>query len=397
MILHVDMDAFYASVEIRDRPELASLPVVVGGTPDGRGVVCAANYIAREFGIHSAQPAAQAAKLCPHATFLRPRMDYYAKISQQIREIFDRFTPLVEPLSLDEAFLDVTGSEAIFGSSVEIGQQIKEAIQDELDLVASVGVAPNKFLAKIASDLDKPNGFVIVDPEAIQDFLDPLPVRRIWGVGPTTGKTLSRIGIHFIGELRQLDHNAMTHLLGDHGHHLWELAHGRDPRSVVPERLAKSISHETTFARDIDDLEVLRAWGLELAEQVGCRLRRKKTKGRTVQLKIRFSDFRTFTRAKTRSNPTNTTAEIGETATEMLEQIMQDQPSPVRLLGVGVSGFGGDRQRQLSLFDEAQHQSEQRIDETTDEIRNRFGSGALRRGSSLLHHANHKPQPRPES
>ena len=395
MILHVDMDAFYASVEIRDRPELASKPVVVGGTPEGRGVVCAANYVAREFGIHSAMPASSAVRLCPHATFLRPRMDYYAGISQQIREIFDRFTPLVEPLSLDEAFLDVTGSEAIFGSSVEIGRQVKSAIRDELDLVASVGVAPNKFLAKIASDLEKPDGFVIVDSEAIQAFLDPLPVRRIWGVGPTTGKALARIGIHHVRDIRRLDAKVLTDQFGDHGHHLWQLSQGIDARDVIPERVAKSVSHETTFSYDIDDPEVLRAWILELAEQVGCRLRRKDMKGRTIQLKIRYSDFRTFTRVRTLSNPTNTTADISDTAIELLQQMNAEQNAPVRLIGVGTSGLDGREGRQLSLFDEEQHQSDKRIDETADEIRDKFGRGALTRGSSLLHRAKHKPQPRP--
>ena len=395
MILHVDMDAFYASVEIRDRPELADRPVVVGGTPQGRGVVCAANYIAREFGIHSAQPAATAVRLCPHATFLAPRMEYYAQISQQIRKIFDQFTPLVEPLSLDEAFLDVTGSEAIWGSSIEIGHRIKTSIRDELSLVASVGVAPNKFLAKIASDLEKPDGFVVVDANKIQQFLDPLPVRRIWGVGPTTGKALARLGIHSVGDLRRLDARVLADQFGEHGEHLWRLAQGIDNRRVVPQREAKSISHETTFGRDIDDVEVQRAWVVELAEQVGCRLRRKQMKGRTVQLKVRYNDFRTLMRAKTLPNATDVTAEIAAAAVESLETLAAKKHGPVRLLGVGVTGFDHHETRQLLLFDEDQHKSHQRIDTAADEIRKRFGAASLTRGSRLLHKAKHRPQPRP--
>ena len=387
--------AFYASVEIRDRPELRGKPVVVGGTPQGRGVVAAACYEARKFRVHSAMPAATALRLCPQVVFLSPRMQHYSEVSEQLRDIFDRFTPLVEPLSLDEAFLDVTGSEAIYGPSIEIGRQIRAAIRSELDLIASVGVAPNKFLAKVASDLEKPAGFVVVDPERIQDFLDPLPVNRLWGVGKVTGKVLSRLGVRTIRDVRTLSEDFLSQQFGEHGQQLWRLAHGLDERPVVPYRQAKSISHETTFAVDIESRDIQRAWVVELAEQVAWRLRRSDLSGRTVHLKVRFSDFRTVTRAKTLANATHVTAEIAGAALELLtDRIATNEPQAVRLLGVGVSGFDDSEQRQRTLFDESEHAAAQKLDAAADEIRRRFGGGSLTRGSNLLHQTKHEPQPR---
>jgi len=233
-------------------------------------------------------PSVTAHRLCPQGIYLPPRIDYYAEVSAQIRAIFERFTPLVEPLSLDEAFLDVTGSEHLFGPAVEIGRKIKQAIRQEIRLVVSAGVAPNKFLAKIASDLKKPDALVVVEPDKVQEFLDPLPVERLWGVGKQSSKVFQRLGIHTVGQLRQWPLDVLQARFGTSGEHLWKLAHGRDDRPVVREREAKSISHETTFEHDIADLEVLRAWLVDLTEQVGCRLRRHGLRGRTVQLKVRF-------------------------------------------------------------------------------------------------------------
>lgn len=396
MILHVDMDAFYASVEERDRPELVGKPLIVGGTAEGRGVVAAANYVVRKFGVHSAMPTATAMRLCPQAIIVRPRMSHYAQISGQIREIFERYTPLVEPLSLDEAFLDVTGSQLLFGSAVQIARRIKDDIYRELRLVASVGVAPNKFLAKIASDLEKPNALVVVQPDQIQAFLAPLPVSRLWGVGRVTGQVFDRLGIQTIGEVRQMSPEVLHRHFGKQGEHFSKLARGIDERQVVPDREAKSISHETTFATDISDHDVLRAWLQELAEQVAYRLRRHQLRGRTVELKLRFSDFRTINRSHTLPHPTDITHEIWQTVATLLDAALPARRSAVRLLGVGVSGFEVPGQKQLSLFPDESRERDSRLDQVRDLINDKFGKGALNRASGLQNQTELKPAPRPE-
>jgi len=383
VIVHVDMDAFYASVEERDRPELVGKPVIVGGSPERRGVVAAANYVARKFGVHSAMPSITARRLCPHAVFLPSRIDYYAEVSLHIRAIFERFTPLVEPLSLDEAFLDVTGSEPLFGPAVEIGRKIKQVIGEEVRLVASVGVAPNKFLAKIASDLEKPDGFVVVEPDRVSSFLDPLPVERIWGVGRQGSQVFHRLGIRTIGQLRQLPLDVLQQRFGAGGEHFWRLARGVDDRPVVPEREAKSVSHETTFERDVDDRDVLRAWLLDLTEQVGWRLRQHGLRGRTVQVKIRFADFSTITRSHTLPEVTNLTEGLWQAAEELLRKGLQARRGPVRLLGVGVSGLDDSGVGQGLLFDREERQKQGRLDSVKDQLKHRFGPDALRRGSAL--------------
>ena len=393
MILHCDMDAFYASVEERDRPELVGHPVIVGGSPEKRGVVAAANYVARKYGVHSAMPAATAHRLCPQGIFLPPRIGYYAEVSGQIREIFDRFTPLVEPLSLDEAFLDVTGSEGLFGPAAEIGKKIKEVVRQEIRLVVSVGVAPNKFLAKIASDLKKPDALVVVEPEKVQEFLDPLPVERLWGVGKQGSKVFERMGIRTIGQLRQWPLDSLKARFGSSGEHLWQLAHGIDDRAVVSEQEAKSISHETTFERDIEDMEVLRAWLLDLTEQVGWRLRRHGLRGRTVHLKVRFADFKTITRSKTLPEPTDITQELWQAAEEMLCHRLPAGHLPVRLVGMGVSGFDESGVRQGLLFDQENRQKQAGLDAVADQVRERFGYSALTRAASLPH----QKRPRPDA
>lgn len=388
MILHIDMDAFYASIEQRDQPELAGRPVIVGGTPEGRGVVAAANYVVRKFGVHSAMPTATALRLCPQAVVLPVRMSHYVDVSRQIRDIFFRYTPLVEPLSLDEAFLDVSGSESLFGTAEQIARRVKQEIERETALVASVGVAPNKFLAKIASDLQKPDGLVIVPPERVQDFLDPLPVGRLWGVGKVTGRVLDRLGIRTIGQLRRLARETLREQFGAQGVHFWKLARGIDDRSVVPDRQAKSISHETTFAADISDTDTLRAWLLDLTEQVAQRLRRRKQKGRTVHLKVRFADFRTITRSRTLAHGTDATHDLWQAASELLSDALAEDHLGVRLLGAGVSGFTGERPRQPTLFEEEQgdeaHAKQRQLDAVTDAIREKFGSSALGRATGRI-------------
>lgn len=385
MILHIDMDAFYASVEERDRPELVGQPVIVGGTPEGRGVVAAANYEARKYGVHSALPASTALRRCPQAVVLKPRMSHYSTVSDQIREIFQRYTPLVEPLSLDEAFLDVTGSEALFGPSIEIGRRIQQEIRNELELTASVGVAPNKFLAKIASDLEKPDGFVIVELGREQEFLDPLPVGRLWGVGRSTGRVFEALGVQTIGDLRKLSADSLHGEFGKHGDHLWRLAHGIDDRKVVPDREAKSISHETTFPTDITDMQVLRSWLLSLTEQVARRLRQHALRGTTVQIKVRYSDFQTITRATTLPEASNITDEIWQAAAALLNDRLPNRTLRIRLIGIGVSGFTTVGKTQATLFPDETREAQSRLDQTLDQLRDRFGRASLSRGSDLQH------------
>ena len=388
-ILHVDMDAFYASVEVREQPGLAGRPVIVGGSPRGRGVVSAANYEARRFGIHSAMPTARAMRLCPHAVCLPGRMSLYASVSRQIREIFNRYSPLVEPLSLDEAFLDVTDSQRLFGSAAEIANAIKQAISNELSLVASVGIAPNKFIAKIASDLDKPDGFVEVMPEEVQAFLDPLPVSRIWGVGKATGKELDRLGITTIAQLRQQSEAVLQDRFGKFGNHLWRLANGMDDRPVVSDSEAKSISNETTFDSDISNRDTLRAWLMELTEQVCWRLRQQDLFGRTVQIKLRFADFSTITRSHTLPEATQQTKQVWQAVMALFDKAMQSESRRLRLVGVGVSGLSETAQRpqvQTDMFEQPKDTRQAQLDEVADAIKSRFGSGGIRRGTGYKEH-----------
>jgi DNA polymerase-4 len=359
--------------------------VVVGGTPDGRGVVAAANYTARRYGIHSAMPAARAKRLCPHAVFIRSRMDRYAQLSREIRGIFARYTPLVEPLSLDEAFLDVTSILPLFGDAQTIARRIKREIRDELGLVASVGVAPNKFLAKLASDLNKPDGLVVVPAHAIEAFLAPLPVSRLWGVGKVSNRDLAELGVKTIGDLHNVPEELLERRLGRSAAHLRRLARGIDDRPVVPDRDAKSISHETTFAIDIDDAGILRSWLLELGEQVATRLRRNSLRGKTVFIKVRYSDFRTVTRSESLDAPTSVTRLLYLTAVRLLLAELGSRPQPIRLLGMGVSGVTTETLEQGELFGETNREQQRRIDTIVDEIKTRFGHRALRRGGGARH------------
>lgn len=387
MIIHIDMDAFYASVEELDRPELRGKPVVVGGATAARGVVAAANYVARKSGVHSAMPMSRALRLCPRLIRLPVRMTRYVELSHQIRAIFGRYTPDIEPLSLDEAFLDVQGSERLHGTAEQIARRIQQEIKAELGLVASVGVAVNKFIAKIASDLDKPNGFVVVPPERSQAFLDPLPVSRLWGVGKATHKVFERLGVQTIAQVRQLPEAVMLDYFGKHGQQLWRLAQGKDERRVVPERQAKSISHETTFARDIRDQQALRACLMDLTEQVASRLRHAGLQGRTVQLKLRFADFKTLSRSVTLDKPTQTTEVLWRAVSKLFAQCKL--PQAVRLLGMGVSNLLHEDedehvQEQAELFATiaTSDPRQKQLDELADTINNRFGKSTLHRASS---------------
>lgn len=381
MIIHLDMDAFYASVEMRENPELVGLPVVVGGPSKTRGVVAAANYEARKYGVFSAMPMIQASRLCPDLRILPPNMSLYVSVSKQIHEIFNRYTPEIEPLSLDEAFLDVNGSLKLFGSAAEIARKIKDEIKDELRLIVSAGIAPNKFVAKIASDFDKPDGFVVVEEKDMQNFLDPLPVKRIWGVGKKTEQQLHNYGITTIKDLRNQSERWLIDRFGKQGDHIFRLANGQDKREVVSDAKAKSISSESTFIEDISNKETLFAYLSYLTEQVAARLREKDRKGKTVNIKIRFHDFTTIIRSKTLTESTNQTAKIWQAAKSLFSAALPAGRVSIRLLGVGVSGFENETTFQGDLFSEDVKFDE--LDEVTDKINKKFGKLKIHRGRNI--------------
>jgi DNA polymerase-4 len=376
------MDAFYASVEQRDQPALRGRPVIVGGLGN-RGVVCAASYEARPFGVHSAMPMATARRLCPEAVVMPVRMKHYAEVSRQIREILLSFTPLVEPLSLDEAFLDVHGCQELFGRGPEIARKIKTGIKAETGLTASVGVAPNKFVAKLASDHGKPDGLVVVSAEQLSDFLAPLPVGRLWGVGAKAEKRLHTLGICTIGQMARIGEQLLIDHFGEMGRHVWRLTQGNDDRRVVPDREAKSISTETTFAEDIDDREVLRAWLRDLTDQLAARLRHSGIRARTVELKIRSSNFHTRHRAGALSEATNLSDLLWQSAQQNFDRSLTDDLLPIRLLGVGATRLTRDAAVQGNLFDAGRRERQQSLDQTIDAVRGQFGANALRRANLL--------------
>jgi len=374
------MDAFYASVEQYDHPELKGRAVVVGGDPHGRGVVSAASYEARAFGVHSAMPMAQALRRCPQAAVLPVRIERYAEVSHVIGAIFERYTPLVEPISLDEAFLDVTGSTNLFGNAEQIGRTIKDEIREQTHLTASVGIAPNKFLAKLASDLEKPDGFVTIDEPNKQRILDPLPVGRIWGVGKVTEKALRAHGIDTIAQLRRSTPAELEAIVGHGAAELLRLARGEDDRAVEPDRQRKSISSEQTFATDVGDAAVLLSVVLQQVEEVAHRLRRGHLKARTVTLKLRYGDFRTVTRSDTLAEATNVTQSLWEAAERIFRRWRARSAEPLRLLGMGVSGLQDERAGQQLLFADPREEKLKKLDEAVDRIRDRYGKNAVRRG-----------------
>ncbi|UCD50835.1 MAG: DNA polymerase IV [Phycisphaerales bacterium] len=379
-IIHVDMDAFYASVEQLDRPELRGKAVIVGGAAENRGVVSAASYEARKYGVHSAMPMAQAIRRCPEAIVLPVRMDRYVEISKQIHAIFEHYTPLVEPLSLDEAFLDVTGSVNLFGLPEEIGRAIKEQIKTQTGLTASVGVAPNKFLAKLASDLEKPDGFVIITEQNKQSILDPLGVGRIWGVGKVTEKALHTRGIRTIADLRRSSVEELETIVGNGAGDLLRLAHGEDRSAVAPDRQRKSLSSEQTFACDISDTTVLLNVLLEQAEEVAQRLRKRRLQARTITLKLRYGDFRTLTRSETLGEATNLTQPLWEAAEKAFRHWNERSGGALRLLGLAASGLEPEGAGEKLLFADPETEKLKRLDQAVDAIRDRYGKRALHRG-----------------
>lgn len=350
-IIHVDMDAFYASVEQRDRPELRGKPVVVGGPPDSRGVVCAASYEARKFGVRSAMSCAKAYRLCPRAEFIFPNIAKYRKVSHQIQQIFLDVTPLVEPLSLDEAYLDVTENALNEPLARKVAQHIKTRIKIETGLTASAGVGPNKFIAKLASDHSKPNGLVVVAPQRVAEFIDKLPVERFWGVGPKTAERLKRQGLHTALDIRARTARDLEGLFGSMGPYLFELAHGRDHRRVESEREAKSIGSETTFDEDLLDILDIKKQVTDQAHEVAAELQSIDRPARTVTLKIKYSDFKSITRSRTLPMRTDRAETIERVAHELLTENTEAGRRPVRLVGVSVSSlFDPLAPEQLWLF-----------------------------------------------
>jgi nucleotidyltransferase/DNA polymerase involved in DNA repair len=382
IILHVDMDAFYASVEQRDNPKLKGRPVIVGADPrggQGRGVVAACSYEARKFGVHSALPISRAWKLCPEGAYVRPRMERYVEVSHQVMEVLRQFTDLIEPLSIDEAFLDITGSIALFGSPEQIARSIKKRIRDNTDLCASVGVGPNKFIAKIASDLRKPDALVIVPAGEVEEFLRDLPISRLWGVGPKTEERLKSIRLRTIGDIRNMPRESLVRALGSLGDHLHQLARGKDDRPVIPNWEAKSVSNETTFDEDTADVDLLLETIRGLAARVGRRLRREDQRAARITLKLRYADFETHTKQTTLDRAVQTDEEIARSAITLFREFPLDRK--IRLIGVGVSDITRDGKgpTQLDLFT-ARPRNEV-LDRTVDQIRERFGDDSVRRGS----------------
>jgi DNA polymerase-4 len=372
-IAHVDMDAFYAAVEQRDRPELRGQPVVVGADPKGRGVVAACSYEARVFGVRSAMPISRAYRLCPHGVYLSVDMAKYARVSAEIMAILGDFSPLVEPVSVDEAFVDLTGTETLWGPPAEAARRIKGRIRDETELTASAGLAANKFVAKVASDLEKPDGLVVVEPGREAEFLAPLPIERLWGVGKATAKELGTLGVATIGQLQKLAPAVLTARLGPHGPDLLALAFGRDARSVEPFAAPKSMGAETTFGRDCHDLARLQDTLRGQAERVARELRAEGLAACRVTLKLRWADFRTLTRSHT-GDPTQDGLEIYRRAAVLLarEPLVQ----PVRLIGVAASTFRVQAHGQLPLLDPGAVRRE-RLARAVDRITTRFGRTAI--------------------
>jgi DNA polymerase-4 len=380
-ILHVDMDAFYASVEQRDEPSLRGKPLVVGGSSN-RGVVAAASYEARKYGIYSAMPIREALRRCPGLLRVAPRMTHYKSVSDEIFAIFRDFTPLVEGLSLDEAFLDVTDSLALFGSEVDIAKAVKRRILDKTALTASVGVAATKLVAKIASDLDKPDGLVVVSPEDTRSVLDPLPVRVIPGIGRKTLAKLIERNIETVADLRLAPDSDLDPVFGRFTQKTRDRASGIDPRPVEPSRADKSISAEETFDRDLSETSEMDAALLSLTERTAGRIRAKDLVAGTVQVKIRQADFTTFTRQRTLRPPGNSTDQIFHMARNLLHQWLSEHPgAEIRLLGVGGSDLSTAEQGDLFASDASSQSSP--LDETVDNIRDRFGKSSVNRARTL--------------
>ena len=380
VILHVDMDAFFASIAQLDHPELRGKPVLTGG--DGpRGVVTTASYEARPYGCKSAMPMAVAKRLCPQAVVVKVPGQRIREVSGRMFDVLDEFTPVVQPVSVDEAFLDVTGSTRLLGDAVTIAKRLKARIKEETKLTASVGVSFNKFLAKLASDMDKPDGLTVITPERVDEVLLPLPVERLWGVGPATAGRFQQLGLHTLGDVRKLTLEQLRSRFGVSGDHYWRLVRGLDERAVVPDRQAKSIGHEQTFGEDLEDPQAVREVLLGQVEAVGRRLRKHRLLARGVGLKIRFGDFETISRSATLERATDLTDDLWVAAAAVFDKWTREAFRPVRLIGVHADRLT-DAPEQLDLFEQGDRDRKKRLDATLDRIAEKFGKGAVHRGGS---------------
>jgi DNA polymerase IV len=374
-IMHLDMDAFFAAVEQADNPEYQGKPVMVGGAE--RGVVCAASYEARRYGVHSAMPVFQAKKLCPHGLFLPVRMSRYKEISRKVMEILSNVSPLVEQLSIDEAFVDISGTEAIFGPARSLAIHVKAAVREATALSCSVGIAPNKFLAKIASDLNKPDGLTIIEPEDIPSFLQSLPARKIPGVGKRTAEELRNLGVINVSDILRLPLPFWNKKFGKWGVRLYEKAQGIDNSPVEPYSDPKSISAEETFSHDVNSMADLEKMLMSQAEEVGRDLRKSGLQGRTVTLKVKFSDFKTVTRSRTLPEPVDSTQILFNIGQQLLRDMKL--PRDVRLIGIGISNFSSGF-KQLKISSAQVTAKQQDVDRALDSIQKKFGDKAIKRG-----------------
>jgi DNA polymerase-4 len=384
VILHIDMDAFYASVEQMDNPALKGTPVIVGGTSN-RGVVCAASYEARKFGIHSAMPIFQAKQKCPDGVYLPVRMNRYQEVSRQVMEILKGFSPLIEQVSIDEAYMDISGVDKLLGLPRDIGLEVKGRIRSSISLTCSIGIAPNKFLAKVASDLDKPDGLTIIPPEKVPQFIEKLSIEKVPGVGKKTVRTLNKMDVFTLGHIQKLSEHELLKKTGKFGERLLKLSRGIDETPVVPHIASKSISSEQTFSVNTNDREILKKQLLIQSEIVGRRAREKGVEGTTVTLKLKRADFTQMTRRVTIEKATNSTNAIYEQGLKLLDQVQTS--TKFRLIGIGLSNFVPleDIPKQLSFLGKTGplERSWEDVEKAMDTIKERFGRNAIKRGGLL--------------
>ena len=393
-IMHVDMDAFFASIEQLDHPEYKGHPVIVGGL-SSRGVVATCSYEARKFGVHSAMPISRAKKLCPDGIYVYPRMDRYKEVSHQIFSIMKEFTPHIEPLSIDEAFLEVSGMSTMYSGPKALGRAIKDRVFEKTGLIISAGLAPNKFLAKLASDLDKPDGLVVIPYGREKEILAPLPIKRIWGVGPRTEKILKTGGFHLMRHIQALpDERSLIPIVGNQARRIWELANGIDDRPVETDRKIQSIGAEETYEEDLTDGSTIELEFRYFANRLSKRLRKRNLLGHTVSIKVRYDDFTTVSRQKRLDTPSDHEHVFFETALLLWNKLMQDKtskqlkgvtfmdpPGPIRLLGLTVSGLDEDVPMQDSLFESPKNETENKLAGVLDSLESKFGETAVMSGA----------------